>query len=95
MGLSNAAKSDLEIHGFEAQRDFPVICLNMMLSQQNILATGLRPHQEINSNVSEAIDIQKVNPAEYIKVEKVIAKGGQGQVCLVSNKFKDENLKEK
>ena len=52
----------------------------MMLADQREQAEGLRPHEEIQANVSAAIQVQKSNPALVYKVMGEIGQGAFGSV---------------
>ena len=55
----------------------------MMLAEQREQAEGLRPHEEFQRNVSEAIQMQKKNPATIYRVVGEIGKGAVGTVYKV------------
>lgn len=65
------------------QKENPEICLNMMLNDQREQKEGLRPYQEIQQNVTDAIQVQKSNPALVYKVLEVIGQGAFGEVFKV------------
>ena len=62
--MPREVKMELEAKKFELARDYPLVCLNTIFNAKRIKQLGLRPHEEITNNVSQAIGILKMNPME-------------------------------
>ena len=63
-GLPKSIDQNIE-KDYETLKSYPLMCINMAMSEQIESAEGLRPYDEIKNVVEQSIDLKELNPADY------------------------------
>ena len=84
-GLPISIEQNIE-GDYETLRAYPLMCINMAMSEQIESTEGLRPYDEIKNVVAQSIDLSELNPADYYERMEQIGEGGYGQVYKVKRK---------
>ena len=78
----------MDLNSKDFQKDYPFVCLNMLLKDERVKVEGLRPHQEFKQILKEtSLIMKRTNPHNEWQNEneaEMIGSGGFGQVYKVT-----------